>query len=47
VFRGIKITDIPVEQPTQFELWINLKTANALGVTVPESLLARADKVIE
>ena len=47
VFRGIKITDIPVEQPTQFELWINVKTANALGVTVPESLLARADKVIE
>ena len=47
VFRGIKITDIPVEQPTQFELWINLKTANALGVTVPESLLARTDKVIE
>ena len=47
VFRGIKITDIPVEQPSQFELWINLKTANALGVTVPESLLARADKVIE
>ena len=47
VFRGIKITDIPVEQPSQFELWINLKTANALGVTVPASLLARADKVIE
>ena len=47
MFRGIKITDIPVEQPTQFELWINLKTANAMGVTVPESLLARADKVIE
>jgi putative tryptophan/tyrosine transport system substrate-binding protein len=47
VFRGVKITDIPVEQPTQFELWINLKTAKALGVTVPESLLARADKVIE
>jgi putative ABC transport system substrate-binding protein len=47
VFRGTKIADIPVEQPTHFELWINLKTAKAMGVTVPEALLVRADKVIE
>jgi putative ABC transport system substrate-binding protein len=47
LFRGSKVADIPVEHPTKFELVINLKTAKAMGVTVPEALLVRADKVIE
>jgi len=47
LLRGIKVADIPVEQPSKFELAINLKTANALGVTVPAAIVARADKIIE
>jgi len=46
IFKGVKVSEIPVEQPTHFDLVINVNTANALGLTIPESLLVRADQVV-
>jgi len=47
VFKGAKPADLPVEQPTKFEMLVNMKTAKALGLSIPRSVMLRADQLIE